>query len=490
TTFDYSQPQTTREGQFVSGEERITIWRYDDQFRLSETTLPRPEWVFRYAYDSNSGRLAEIVQPNRTSLRYEIDEYGYVTQFRDPIFAANSAYNLTYDSPDGYQRRLLRIDYPAQNEQAVYREYGYAEAEDGSLMVTETRPISSTEGDIFVLTRHYDERGRLLATEEPAPDEGTIRSDYAYDAFGYVSQISQGNGLRLLFLQHDIAGRLVSLLDGRGTSITLVWDDDRDRVRRLLTDGVERSYAYDAYGNLIEFQRQDVVETYQYNGLNQVIAVTDALGNITRYTYDEAGNLLLQAFEDGTQESYEYDSLNNLTRKTSRGGLITSYETTLNIDGNRTRYTITNPAEEQTTFVYDAIGRLREVLVNDGDGERVKTYTLSYTPLGFVTRIEEGHVPGGRTLTIQYDLLGNPLVSSIDGTETSYTYNSAGWLASITEPNGSTTRYNYDVLGNIITVTLPDGAQQFYRYDENSNLVSFVDALGGETRYSYDDVNR
>ncbi len=490
TTFDYSQPQITIEGQFVNGEERITTWRYDDQFRLTETILPRPEWVYRYNYDSNTGRLAAIIQPNRTALRYEIDEYGYVTQFRDPLFAASSAYNLTYDSPDGYQRRLLRIDYPEQNEQSVYREYSYSTAEDGSLRVTETRPISSEEDDVFVVTRSYDERGRLIVIEEPAPDEGTIRSEYAYDDFGYVSQISQGNSLRLLLFQHDIAGRLVSLVDGRGTSITLVWDDDRDRVRRLLTDGVERSYTYDSFGNLVEYRRQDVIETYEYNGLNQVISVTDALGSETHYTYDEAGNLLSRTFPDDTVERYEYDALNNLTRATSRGGLITTYETALNIEGNRTRYTVTNPAQEQATYVYDAIGRLREVLVNDGEGVRIKTYTLSYNALGFLTRIEEGHVPGGRALTVQYDLLGNPLSSSIDGTETTYTYNAAGWLASITEPNGSSTQYDYDALGNITAVTLPDGAQQLYRYDENGNLVSFVDALGGETRYSYDDVNR
>ncbi|REH51886.1 RHS repeat-associated protein [Kutzneria buriramensis] len=64
--------------------------------------------------------------------------------------------------------------------------------------------------------------------------------------------------------------------------------------------------------------------------------------------------------------------------------------------------------------------------------------------------------PGGKTLTYQYDLInGNRKVSETDGlgNKTSYGYDSAGFLNTVTDPNGVVNTTGHDVRGNTVSQT-------------------------------------
>jgi YD repeat-containing protein len=67
-------------------------------------------------------------------------------------------------------------------------------------------------------------------------------------------------------------------------------------------------------------------------------------------------------------------------------------------------------------------------------------------------------------------------------------------LISITDPLGRLTSYQYDALGRQVTIVQPDpdgsgplaAAETTYAYDAAGNLASVTDALNHTTTYTYD----
>jgi len=53
-----------------------------------------------------------------------------------------------------------------------------------------------------------------------------------------------------------------------------------------------------------------------------------------------------------------------------------------------------------------------------------------------------------------------------DGQAVSYTYDAAGWLATVSDWDGNTTHYAYDERGQLSVVDYPNGTSIHYTYDE------------------------
>jgi len=66
--------------------------------------------------------------------------------------------------------------------------------------------------------------------------------------------------------------------------------------------------------------------SYTYDQHSNIIAITDALGNTTRYEYDAFGNKVKETAPDGSSYSLQYDASNNLTQLTDQRGGVTRYE--------------------------------------------------------------------------------------------------------------------------------------------------------------------
>lgn len=495
----------TEISRFVNGAERTYRWTADNQFRLTQWQLPDPLWVYQWNYHLETGRLSEIIQPNRAVLRFNIDEAGYLVNLRDPLFVSVGDYQFNYRTTADNLRLLERIEYPPLEEGTVYEAFTYDEA---NRLSTISRPINSTPRRREHITRFtYDDMGRLSTIIRQLSEDESIETLYNYDSLGYVSGISEGNGSRAMFYSYDIAGRLRTVVDGRGTRYGLDWDDDRDLIVGLRVTGdndtaaAAYGYAYDDVGNLAEFVYQDSSEHYAYDGLYHLASVSDGLERVTEYDFDEQGNLLRVTLPDERRLTitYAYNELDFLTSHISASGLRSTYQVENRIEDNRTRYIVTNPAGEHTEYTYDALGRLRQVTAfangntNNGaaqPGTKTLDYVLTYDPIGQLTEISEAHVPGGRTLRITYDMLGNPISSAIGTVSTRYTYDNLGRLTSVTDAEDRTTAYTYDALGNVIQAVLPDDTVQTFGYDQNGNLLAFTNGLEHQTQYSYDSLNR
>src|ERR671922_1959691 len=95
--------------------------------------------------------------------------------------------------------------------------------------------------------------------------------------------------------------------------------------------------------------------------------------------------------------------------------------------------------------------------------------------------------PNGSSLSYGYDAAGNRLWMETPGGRTSYTYDAANRLQTVTDPWNSTTSYDYDPVGNLIQKMLPNGTATTFEYDQLDRLtrVAQFSPNGSLAEYRY-----
>jgi YD repeat-containing protein len=86
---------------------------------------------------------------------------------------------------------------------------------------------------------------------------------------------------------------------------------------------------------------------------------------VTHYTYDAVGNLLRTDLPNGTSQVRTYDALGRLTSLENRGpgGVLSSYQYTLDVLGNRTA--VLEDTGRQVEYTCDALSRLTSETASD-----------------------------------------------------------------------------------------------------------------------------
>jgi RHS repeat-associated protein len=352
--------------------------------------------------------------------------------------------------------------------------------------------VRLTENDAV---EDYDASGRLLSIRQ----RDGYQQTYSYASADQLSLIIDSFG-RSLHFGYD-GGRLVSLTDPSGQSITYTYDDEGRLSTVSWPDATARTYHYEdpvfpsaLTGLTDENQRRYATWTYDTRGrakssehaggadkvtlvynTNGTTTVTDALGSVRTYQFnnapDGAGRVTSMSAPcarcgiDAT--SYTYDPNGFLASKTDFNGTL-------------------------TTYIHNARGL--EESRNEALGTpQARTITTQWHPTyRLPTQIDE---PGRRT-TLTYDSAGNRLTRTITDTATgesrttSYTYTGAGLLASIDGPRtdvADVTHFDYDSKGNRIRITNALGhVTQIPEHDAHGNPLRIIDPNGAETVLSYD----
>nr|BFE53352.1 polymorphic toxin-type HINT domain-containing protein [Saccharothrix mutabilis subsp. capreolus] len=160
--------------------------------------------------------------------------------------------------------------------------------------------------------------------------------------------------------------------------------------------------------------------------------------------------------------------------ETNAGGGVTTYAYTSRGDLRE----ITDPAGLKTLRTHDALGRTTE--------EKVVSATF---PQGVATTFTYDGM--SRLLTRTEPAVTNAVTGTAHQQRTTNTYNPDGTIASIKVDDaalndpGRTTSYTYDTYGRVATLTDPTGAVTRTEYDTMGELTKRIDPVGTEFTYTY-----
>jgi YD repeat-containing protein len=234
-----------------------------------------------------------------------------------------------------------------------------------------------------------------------------------------------------------------------------------------------------ALGGSAAAQTQNTTTSYQYDSNGNVTQITDPLGHVTNHSYD-ALNRLTQQLQPapatgGSRPAirYGYDGLDQLVTVTDPRNLSTAY--TVNGLGQRTG--MSSPDSGASSSTYDAAGNL--LIHIDAKGQ---TTTYSYDVLNRIVRIAHAD---GNTIDYGYDQGPNGIgrltrITDLSGT-TQYGYDLKGRIVSETRTLNNipyVTAYGYDNAGRLESVTYPSGRLVRYTRD-GAGRISQIDVAKG-----------
>jgi RHS repeat-associated protein len=203
-----------------------------------------------------------------------------------------------------------------------------------------------------------------------------------------------------------------------------------------------------------------------------LMSITDPNLNVTTIVHDQSVPSEIDRIVDplGRALNFGYDSSYRITSITDPIGRTVSYS--YNSIGKLA--TVTDPKGGITTYTYNALNQLSAI-----EDANHNTYQNLFDPNG---RVIQQTAPDGGVTQFQYTLLNpnvatSPVVTAVVTdprmNSTTYAFNPAGYLQSITDPMGNQTVYNVNSSTNQKT-SVTDALQRTtqYTYDGNGNLAS------------------
>ena len=378
-------------------------------------------WTWRLTEETVTGTATGLAR----KMTYDYDSNGNMT---DKIFwrTASNDYDPIVYGHDDYGNVTSETDGEGNTTTIVYEtnsDYTY--------------PHTITNAKSHVITKTWDYR---FGKEDLVTDPNSNKTDYEYDAYGRVINITN----------KDALNNIVAYSETDYTNY------DQTAFPRYITT---RTLESGSIASGVYIEKEDY-----FDGLNRSIkTITDGIDDFGSSTqilsstvYDNMGrkDIVYGPYFDGEAENSRY------------------YEDTY----------------------YDARGRVSSIISPDED---YNTISIVYTyPNPFTTEITD---PDGKQKTEKRDHLGriieviehagddvaNPVLKT-----TSYWYNAAGDMTEVENALGISTLITYDARGLKLTMDDPDMGAWSYTYDENGNLETQTDAKNNVITFSYDELNR
>lgn len=445
------------------------------------------------------GRITMITDQTGRSIEYSYDAHGDLVSVVDPL---GNETRFSY-----LQNHYLQDIFDALGSRAVRTEY----AQDGRILeqlksdgtpilyqyddANNAQIVTDFGGDATSFT--YDNRGNVLTK---TTTDGTWR--YTYDSHGNVLSTVNPDGSSTASTW-DAWGNELTSIDALGHTSTRTYMPGTDK---LLTEtdvlGRVTRYAYDNRGNLTSVTGPGgvVTRSLTYDTQGNVLTESDALGTVTTSIYDAQGRRTSSSDALGRTTITTYDAKGNVLTETDARGRTT----TNTYDANGNQLTRTDALGNTTTNTYNALGKLSST--TDALGQVTQTHYDAYGQQAGTTRADgsttsqaydsEGRVvastdAAGRSTAMEYDSEGRLLKTTFaDGTSNASEYDNMGRRTATIDALGHRTTYAYDDLGRNTTVTDALGHMTQYEYDDAGRKTAMVDALGHRTEYTYDSFDR
>lgn len=332
----------------------------------------------------------------------------------------------------------------------------------------------------------YDNKGMLARVIKSAQ----VAASYTYDQDKRLTTIIGADKSVLFEGEYDIYNRLVAekVLGVNSSKSYNLMNGTEDTI---LSDGSAFSRIFDKSQRLIkQMSSSSGTIEYGYESKENIYPswIKDSLGNVTRYQYDEGGNVVMVKDALGFENRFGYTPEGLLEWHEKPNGHFTHYMY------NRAKGTVSQVHYNTTrgddggfgggcfmAYKYDRQGHLIEVQSSQG-----KPTSYEYDK----GRLVKETSPCGYVTTRLWDDKSRlKKVSDSSGFYTEYTYDDFDQVVAAKTPSGIS-YWTYDICGRVTSITDPLGHVTLYTYDNLGNLSSVKDALGNTTTYCYDKLNR
>jgi len=295
------------------------------------------------------------------------------------------------------------------------------------------------------------------------------------EAFEVKNAQEQGQWITFYRYQYDEAGDMVGVTDAEGNVTRFAYLDHR-LIEEQRPSGFRVQYVYDVSGRCIE-------TWCTMRGQEDPAIDVDAPKLLADGVTKAKGFLhcKIDYLPDGFVECANSTEVRRLSVNAAGkvlkgvvGGAVFSH--LYNDLGFETAYT--DPTGSTTQFVRLADGKLSQRIDPLGHATR-----YHYDQHGRLVRM---NLANGGMVEMQYDGRGNMTFASDDyGPIIGLTFTPRGQIDTVHFPNGGIATCRYDAFGNRISVTEPDGRTKRLEYDYLGRVVRFIDADGATRRFGY-----
>lgn len=333
--------------------------------------------------------------------------------------------------------------------------------------------VKDAKGNYVYYSYSSSYQGAYLTKKSLLANGQNVTAFYTYDFnTGFATSVADPNGQTTGFA-YDIVGRLLTTTYPAVNGVSSV-------VQRFYDDANGIVTAMDPNGNVVKEYFDGIGRETRLERWNGTSVYTT-----TYYAYNWMDNVASVQLPSGSTYTYAYDSLGRLVSMTNPDGAkrtaiyndISNSVMSKDEDGHQTYYT------------YDWDGRLTSVTQYSTS---TQPYTTSYIYDGAGNLLSVSNNIAQITFYLYDDLNRLTKVSSPDGNSTSFTYDDVGNLATKTTANGATIVYAYDTAYRLTTVTYPDLSSTSYAYDPSGNIRTVSSTLTGTTAesFTYDNMGR
>lgn len=334
----------------------------------------------------------------------------------------------------------------------------------------ELASVVDTQDRVTTLDWHPDAWEQPTRITDPA---GETAAAFTWNG-GDMVALTDRAGQELGFGYND-DGLLTSITDATGAVWSIAYDNDGQVSSLTVPDGTEDgatttySYADDADANTqtTVTDPEGGKSTFEFDDSGRQISATDQVGNTRSQTWTANSDVATTTDALEASVTYDYDEFNNLIGTELPTGAATSagYTDTAN---PAKPTSLTTPDGDTLQMSYDDAGNLTLARQDEMD---IDVADIHYHANGLVERVIDA---GGNETTYSYDRAGNMTAMAEPepmGT-TRFGYDALSRVTSVTDGNGVTLEYGYDRLDRIVSISHDGQVLQAVEYDGNGRQVA------------------
>lgn len=421
---------------------------------------------------------------------------------------------------DPQQVRLTTIDGRVFDLDQVNGTFKIHDRNGNSLTINSNGVVHSTGRGISIAR---DGQGRITSITDP--NDQSVR--YIYDAAGDLVEVidREKNKMRFIYENHLLleirdfkgrvvlhnefndSGRWVAMIDEEGRRVDLDHNLNERTEVILDNDSNPRTVIYDERGNVLEerdalgsitkrtYDADNNVKTvtnplngtttYDYengfrvleqdpflkdriitrNNAGQIILIKDRLNRETKYTYDNRGNLKTVTDAENNTEVFEYDDQGNVRFFTNKNG----HRTEIQFDDFGNPQKVIDPLGHEVDLTFNENGNLSNlsISITQGGGTRTLLSTFTYDNNGNLT---ESTDPENHMTMAAYDAAGNQTM--------------------VLDPRKNLSLSDYSPAGKLTQRIFPDRLRNRFKYTQTNQVMEHTGRSGRTKTLTYDQARR